>query len=132
MPPRPEAVRAPGWQARIARTIAEAESAFASKHMIAQNIANGSAKIDRRIPEVSLFNFHYATPPVVIAMNAGLKAAIGDDETGFKGTGDRHYRVEAWEFLLAGGAGGLGSRRDRLVLPSIGPYSRFQCRSRRG
>ncbi len=28
---------------------------------------------------------------------------IGDNETGFKGTGDAHYRMEAWEFLLAGG-----------------------------
>ena len=40
----------------------------------------------------------------MVALNAGLKAAIGDDETGFKGTGDRHYRREAWEFLMAGGS----------------------------
>jgi hypothetical protein len=28
---------------------------------------------------------------------------IGDNETGFKGTADDHYRMEAWEFMLAGG-----------------------------
>ena len=45
-------------------------------HMIAQNIANGRAKIENPDPAVSLFNFHYATPPDVIALNAGLKKAI--------------------------------------------------------
>jgi hypothetical protein len=91
------------WQAKVAATIVEAEKALPNRHMIAQNIANGKAKIDRPDPRVSLYNFHYASPPDVVAMNAHLKAAIGDDETGFKGTGDRHYRREAWEFLLAGG-----------------------------
>ena len=28
---------------------------------------------------------------------------IGDNETGFRGTGDDAYRMEAWEFVLAGG-----------------------------
>ncbi len=28
---------------------------------------------------------------------------IGDNETGFAGTGDTHYRMEGWEFILAGG-----------------------------
>jgi hypothetical protein len=28
---------------------------------------------------------------------------IGDDETGFRGTGDAAYRTEAWEFILSGG-----------------------------
>ena len=40
----------------------------------------------------------------MIALNAGLNRAIGDDETGFRGTDDRVYRTEAWEFLLAGGS----------------------------
>ena len=29
---------------------------------------------------------------------------LGDDETGFRGSDDRVYRTEAWEFLLAGGS----------------------------
>ena len=94
------------WQARIAEAIvaAEAERPLRARHMIAQNIANGRAKVERPNPAVSLFNFHYATPPDVIARNAGLDRAIGDDETGFRGTGDRPYRVEGWAFLLAGGS----------------------------
>ena len=92
------------WQAKVAAAIVEAEESLPNRHMIAQNIANGKAKVERPDPSVSLFNFHYASPPDVIAMNAGLRAAVGDDETGFRGTGDRHYRREAWEFLLAGGS----------------------------
>src|SRR5262249_37761609 len=47
--------------------------------------------------------FHYGSPPDAVAENCGLNKVIGDNETGFKGTGDTHYRMEAWEFLLAGG-----------------------------
>ena len=93
------------WQARIARVIVETEAKLGGRrHMIAQNIANGRAKITDPNPAVSVFNFHYATPPDVIALNDGLNKAIGDDETGFRGTGDLAYRTEAWEFLLAGGS----------------------------
>ena len=28
---------------------------------------------------------------------------IGENETGFKGSGDDYYRMEAWDFILAGG-----------------------------
>jgi len=94
----------PDWQARIAATIAETEKDLPRKHLIAQNIANGSARIEHPDPRVSIFNFHYATPPAAVAENSALNRPIGDDETGFRGTGDRVYRVEAWEFLLAGGA----------------------------
>ncbi|MCA1685789.1 MAG: hypothetical protein LC745_07330 [Planctomycetia bacterium] len=94
----------PDWEARIARTIAEAERGLPARHMIAQNIANGSARIDEPLPEVSLFNFHYASPPRVVAENARLNRAIGDDETGFRGTADLPYRTEGWAFLLAGGS----------------------------
>ena len=37
-------------------------------------------------------------------MNYGLGKVIGDDETGFRGVADRPYRIEAWDFLAAGGA----------------------------
>jgi hypothetical protein len=52
----------------------------------------------------SIYNFHYAWLPDTVALNYGLNRAIGDNETGFKGTGDTHYRMEGWEFILAGGA----------------------------
>ncbi|MFC1713439.1 hypothetical protein ACFL6S_07225 [Candidatus Poribacteria bacterium] len=90
------------WQAHIAATIVGAEAEFLNKHIIAQNINNNSAKIDNPNPAISLFNFHYAVPDAA-RENYGLNKAIGDDETGFKGTADLPYRTEAWHFLLAGG-----------------------------
>ncbi len=92
------------WQARIARTIVETETGLGVKHLIAQNIANHRQKIDNPNPLVSIFNFHYARPPVTVSENYGLNRPIGDDETGFDGSEDKTYRREAWNFMLAGGA----------------------------
>jgi hypothetical protein len=91
------------WQHRIADVIAETERALPAKHLIAQNIANKSAKISDPHPAVSIFNFHYATPPETVAMNYALNKVIGDDETGFRGVGDDVYRMEGWDFVIAGG-----------------------------
>ncbi|MCW5557544.1 MAG: hypothetical protein KIT22_06915 [Verrucomicrobiae bacterium] len=91
------------WQQHIAKLITDTERALPQRHLIAQNIANNSATISEPFAEVSIFNFHYATPPDTVAMNYGLRRVIGDDETGFRGTNDLAYRSEAWEFLLAGG-----------------------------
>ena len=91
------------WQHHIADTIVETERTLPSKHLISQNIANKSAKIADPHPSVSIFNFHYATPPDAVATNYALNKVIGDDETGFRGVDDAFYRSEAWEFVLAGG-----------------------------
>ncbi|HVW03100.1 MAG TPA: hypothetical protein VHB77_22255 [Planctomycetaceae bacterium] len=91
------------WQRHIADLIAETERGFPHRHLISQNIANGSAKIDQPHPQVSIFNFHYASPPNAVGENYALGKVIGDNETGFKGTADTHYRREGWEFILAGG-----------------------------
>ncbi len=91
------------WQHHIADTIVETERTLPSKHLISQNIANKSAKIADPHPSVSIFNFHYATPPDAVATNYALDKVIGDDETGFRGVDDAFYRSEAWEFVLAGG-----------------------------
>ena len=92
------------WQHRIADLIVSTERALPAKHLIAQNIANKSAKIADPHPAVSIFNFHYATPPETVAMNYALDRVIGDDETGFKGVSDDVYRMEGWDFVIAGGA----------------------------
>jgi len=92
------------WQAAIAQVITETEQGLGVKHLIAQNIANNRQKIEKPNPQVSIFNFHYARPPVTVGENWGLNRAIGDDETGFDGSEDKTYRREAWNFLLAGGA----------------------------
>jgi len=91
------------WQQQIAKQISDAERPLPKHHLIAQNIANNSATVSEPFAEVSIFNFHYATPPDAVAMNRGLRRVIGDDETGFRGTNDLVYRSEAWDFLLAGG-----------------------------
>lgn len=92
------------WQAHIARTIAEAEADLPARHLIAQNIANHQQRITRPDDNVSVFHFHYARPPVTVAMNYDWNRVIGLDETGFDGTMDAAYRIQAWDFVLAGGA----------------------------
>ncbi|MCC7375810.1 MAG: hypothetical protein IT581_14225 [Verrucomicrobiales bacterium] len=91
------------WQHHIADVITATERGLPKRHLIAQNIANQSAKVENPHPSVSILNFHYATPPNAVALNAHLNRVIGDDETGFRGTNNLAYRSEAWEFLLAGG-----------------------------
>jgi hypothetical protein len=92
------------WQNHIAQVIVKAETSFKNKHLIAQNIANKGKKIVDPNPHVSIFNFHYAKPPNTVAENYGLNKVIGDDETGFAGIEAKPYRLEAWDFIIAGGA----------------------------
>ena len=117
------------WQHRIADVIVATERALPNQHLISQNIANGSARITKPHPAISIFNFHYASPPNAVAENYALNKAIGDNETGFKGTNDTHYRMEAWAFILAGGAlyNNLdysfvaGHERGDFVYPAVQP-----------
>ena len=91
------------WQHHIAEVIVETEKALGVRHLISQNIANDKAQIRNPHPAVSIFNFHYASPPATVGMNYALHKVIGDNETGFRGTNDSPYRREGWEFILAGG-----------------------------
>jgi hypothetical protein len=91
------------WQHRIIDTIVATESKLPNRHLISLNVANGSQKVKNPHPAVSVFNFHYSSPPRAVAENHNLNKVIGDNETGFKGTSDRHYHKEAWQFILAGG-----------------------------
>jgi hypothetical protein len=92
------------WQHHIADVIVDTERQLPARHLISQNIANKSARITEPHPAVSIFNFHYASPPDAVRLNYALNKAIGDDETGFAGTNDATYRGEAWDFVIAGGA----------------------------
>ena len=91
------------WQRHIADVIVAAQQGHARRKLISQNIANQSARVTQPHPAVSIFNFHYATPPDAVTINYALNKVIGDNETGFRGTNDAPYRLEAWEFILAGG-----------------------------
>ncbi|HLJ57346.1 MAG TPA: hypothetical protein VKT77_20075 [Chthonomonadaceae bacterium] len=92
------------WQRHISEAIADEEQKTGVRHLIAQNIANGSARVTDPDPNVSILNFHYAAPPSAVDENAGLGRAIGFDETGFRGSSDLPYRTEGWDFLMAGGS----------------------------
>src|SRR5258708_7584440 len=91
------------WQRHIADIITQAEAPFGARHLISQNIANYKATIENPHPGVSIFNFHYATPPDTVEANFHLGKVIGENETGFRGTNDSQYRMEAWDFIIAGG-----------------------------
>jgi hypothetical protein len=91
------------WQGHIAEVIRRKETDLGVKHLVSRNVANEKAKVENPHPAVSIFNFHYATPPETVAMNYQLNKVIGDNETGFRGTNDAQYRMEAWDFLVAGG-----------------------------
>ena len=92
------------WQNHIAETIVKAEAKFRTKHLLAQNIANKGRKVDKPNPNVSILNFHYVKPPNTVADNYGLNRVLGDDETGFAGSEPKPYRLEGWDFIIAGGA----------------------------
>lgn len=100
------------WQYAIAEKIAELERGLPHRHLISRNVANagrddllaGHGKVWTEHPAVLILNFHYSNPPLVVPLNYGLDRAIGENETGFRGTADEYYRREAWEFMLAGGA----------------------------
>ncbi len=74
------------WNDRMAAVIADAEKGLSARHLIAQNISNGSAKVGEPNPNVGVLNFHYCSPPEAVALNLGLDRPVAFDETGFRGT----------------------------------------------
>ena len=103
------------WQHAIADVISGAEKELSKKHLISQNIQNGFSLVADPHPDVAVFNWHYAYPPVTIALNYHLNKALGDNETGFRGVSDSTYRFEGWRFLTAGGA--LFNHLDYSFIP---------------
>ncbi len=91
------------WEKQMTDVVIHAEKEFEDKHLISQNTANGHVLVKNLHLGVSIFNFHYAIPPKAVSLNYHLNKVIGDNETGFKGIEDAPYRIEAWNFILAGG-----------------------------
>ena len=91
------------WQRHIADVITDVEANSKAHHLISQNIANFKAKVENPHHAVSILNFHYATPPETVALNYNFGRVIGENETGFRGTNDSQYRMEGWDFIVAGG-----------------------------
>jgi hypothetical protein len=94
------------WERHIAQVFVDTEKSLKlpQHHLIAQNIVNGSKKIENPDPNVSVFNFHYCNPPDAVGENFALNRPIAYDETGGREKGDDYYRVHAWQFILAGGS----------------------------
>lgn len=92
------------WEKYMTSVVVNAEKEFNHKHLISNNIANNYLKLTNPRENVSIYNFHYARPPLTVAMNYHLDKVIGDNETGFDGGNDATYRTEAWNFILAGGS----------------------------
>ncbi|MFN7993390.1 MAG: cellulase family glycosylhydrolase [Bryobacteraceae bacterium] len=92
------------WQKHIAGVIADADRSFPARHLISRNVQNGSTKVDEPLDLISLYNWHYSRPPESVAMNYPLNRALGNNETGFDGTADSTYRIQGWDYLIAGGA----------------------------
>ncbi len=90
------------WHDRITDVIVDTEKTLPKQHLISWNVANDTAKVNDPHPGISIFNFHYARTSAV-SDNFALNKVLGLNETGFKGTGDDYYRMQAWEFMLAGG-----------------------------
>jgi hypothetical protein len=91
------------WQRHMTSVVAEAVARLPQPVLLSQNVSNQGRKVVDPHPAISIFNFHYASPPDTIAWNAHHKRLIGDNETGFRGTADLPYRSEGWDFVLAGG-----------------------------
>ena len=91
------------WEDHMTEVVIEAEKDFKYRHLISNNVANNQKHVKELRPGVSIYNFHYARPPLTVGMNYHLNSVIGDNETGFDGIEDSKYRTEAWDFILAGG-----------------------------
>ncbi len=91
------------WEVNMTCIVADAEKDFIHKHLISNNVQNFKKLVPEPRQHVSIYNFHYAEPPVTVPLNYHLNLPLGDNETGFRGNDGTIYRIEAWRFLLAGG-----------------------------
>jgi hypothetical protein len=91
------------WQRHMATVVDDAVKRLPKPILLSQNVANRGERIANPHPAISIFNFHYATPPDTVAWNYHLNKVIGENETGFRGTDDEPYRTEGWDFIIAGG-----------------------------
>jgi hypothetical protein len=90
------------WQKKIGSFIADEEAGLKKKHLIAQNFSNFYSVVSEVDKNVSVLNFHYAYP-IAVEKNFHQKRVIGFDESGFAGTEDATYRMQAWKFIISGG-----------------------------
>ncbi|MEI6513393.1 MAG: hypothetical protein WCO51_08980, partial [bacterium] len=92
------------WQHHIAELILKEEKLLPLQHLVSWNVANEFAEVTNPHPAISILNFHYPRPdPRCVTANYQLDRLIGCNETGFDGSSAEPYRIQAWQFMLAGG-----------------------------
>jgi len=91
------------WQHHLAHLVKETEVNANYQHLLAINYANTYHQLREVADTISIINFHYALPDSVYD-NYGWNRVIGFDETGFTGKEPLFYRMQAWIFILSGGA----------------------------
>jgi hypothetical protein len=112
------------WEHHIADLIVAEERRLPLQHLISRNVANGSKEVTEPLGAFSIFNFHYPRPtPECVPTNYHLNKVIGCNETGFDGAADEPYRIQAWQFMLAGG--GLFNHLDPSFRPGDETGSRL-------
>jgi hypothetical protein len=94
------------WQSHIAATIKAADSG--PSHLIAQEFGYGEVKVEAPVKQASIYLFHGTRTPGSIALNYHLGKPIGSNENGVDGNTEAAYRVQAWQYLIAGGALTMG------------------------
>ncbi|MFC2126425.1 hypothetical protein ACFLU5_16660 [Bacteroidota bacterium] len=102
------------WQKTIAAFVVDEEKNLTKKHLIAQNYTNFRYPVLDVDPNISIMNFHYAWPEAVY-LNYAHNKVINFDESGFSGDLDETYRIQAWNFMLAGG--GVFNNLDYSFVP---------------
>src|SRR5678816_4318010 len=91
------------WNDHIIAAIVNAQAALPKNHLIAQGFPPSPTAVTDLSERVSVLNFHAAEPDAA-RLNYSLNKVIAYDETGGSDRGDRKYRTEGWDFILAGGA----------------------------
>lgn len=115
------------WQKQVAAVILQEGPRGGRVPLIAQNVARRAVVIPEPDPNVSVFDFHEASPPAAIAMNAGVARAFGFEGAGREGGDEASLRRQAWAFLLAGGGalGPLASAAVPEARAQLGVLARF-------
>jgi len=96
------------WQTRIAEVIVDVESNLPVRHLIAQEISTDERKVANPVPQASLYLFHGTRSSATVRLNYELGKPLGSNESGFDGIAPAPYRIQAWQYLLAGGALTIG------------------------
>jgi Cellulase (glycosyl hydrolase family 5) len=93
------------WQIHIAATIVTTESTFPAQHLIAQEFVE---RVQNPVEQTSLYMIRGAPSAEALAHNDRFPIPKGVNETGYLGTADSPYRIQAWVMFVSGGALFLG------------------------